>query len=227
MPVFEPKTVDDWKDIDAKMETMGFAPEVEASIFDRLYIHKTSPCVTIGLYPIPYQAEIRIIVSLQWEVHNVKFEYSHETNVDVPEQINDQPLRKTLEDVMRLFTWIREHPFPVSFPPDLSRVSVIGFTTRRNEPHYTFMRGFEIGTEVSSSSTRTDKIMDVYLKYLYDSRIFHEVVFWKKIPEKDVIPKTLTEFYEDCVRMASDPKNPFYEFYQSQVQNDKNLQATS
>jgi len=227
MPTFEPKTLDDWKDIDAKMETMGFAPEVEASIFDRRYIHKASSCVAISLYPVPYRAEIRVTISLQWELRNVRFEYSHETSVDVPDELNDQPLRKSLEDVIKLFTWIRENPFPVSFPPDLSRMSVIGFTTRRYKPHYTFMQGFDIGIGVSSSNTGTDKIMDVFLKYLYNSLIFHDVMFWKKIPIENVTPKTLTEFYEDCVRMASDPKNPFYEFYQSQFQNDKTLQATS
>ena len=210
MKSFDPKTTEDWKEIDAKMAEIGFAPEEDASIFDRQYNHKN-----VGIYVSvsPYYLDNRILsvkTRFYWNHTDFIFEVEKDTYANEIKDLEKIPILEMFRDVVKTFDWIREHPFPISVPDDLSAVAVLGYSARRKIKNYTFVRGlrFEITDGgVRDVSAHPEGVIS--LAYVCDLPMSPDPQFWRNIPSREITPTGLKAFYQSIIDWASLPENPY------------------
>jgi len=210
MKSFDPKTTEDWKEIDAKMAEIGFSPEEDASVFDRQYNHKD-----VGIYASvsPYYLDNRILsvkTRFYWNHTDFIFEVEKDTYANEIKDLEKIPILEMLQDVVKTFDWIREHPFPISVPDDLSAVAVLGYSARRKIKNYTFVRGlrFEITDGgVRDVSAHPEGVIS--LTYVCDLPMSPDPQFWQNIPSREITPTGLKAFYQSIIDWASLPENPY------------------
>lgn len=210
MKSFDPKTTEDWKEIDAKMAELGFTPEEDASIFDRQYNHKNA-----GIYVSlqPYYLDNRILdveTRFYWRQPDLIFEVEKDIWADEIKDLEKIPVLEMLRYVVKTFDWINDYPFPVSVPDDLSAVAVLGYSVRRKIKGYTFVRGLRF--EITDGGVRD--VSDhpegvVSLAYVNDLPMAPDPQFWRDIPSCEITPTGLKAFYQSIIDWAIDPNNPY------------------
>lgn len=210
MKSFDPKTIEDWKEIDARMAELGFTPEEDASIFDRQYNHKnTGIYVSLRPYHLNNQF-LDVKTRFYWRQTDLIFEVEKDTYADEIKDLEKIPVLEMLRDVVRTFDWIKDHPFPVSVPDDLSAVAVLGYSARRKIKNYTFVRGLRF--EITDGGVRD--VSDhpegvISLAYVNDLPMSPNPQFWRNIPSREITPTGLKAFYQSIIDWATEPENPY------------------
>lgn len=210
MKSFDPKTTEEWKEIDAKMAELGFTQEEDASIFDRQYNHKNAG-IYVSLHP--YYLDNRILsveTRFYWRHTDFIFEVEKDTYANEIKDLEKIPIPEMLRDVVKTFDWINDHPFPVSVPDDISDVAILGYSAKRKIKNYTFVRGlrFEITNEGVRDVSK-DPTGVISLAYVCALPMSPDPQFWRDIPSREITPTGLKAFYQSVINWAIDPNNPY------------------
>ena len=217
---YPPKTIDDWKAVDEKLEKHGFRyTHMESEAF-RFYEHKTLYNAQLRAFSAGKCLCIDLAFSKVVETDFV-FIYKSFYNVKALKDLGQPIFQKDYRFVLDVLNWLRDNPISIPLPDDLGTIETIYLNpTLLNQKSLIDRVKIEIdrnGIHGPAAQPR-GQVDFKYFSHPVTDRA--ELRFWKGMEISGITSAWIKELYQKTLDWSSDPENIFRKFCRNQLNRE-------
>lgn len=214
---YPPKTTDDWKEVDEKLEKHGFTyTHTEYEAF-RFYKHKTFDNAQLRAFGADKHLCIDFALSKIVETDFV-FVYKSFYSVKALKELDQPIFQKDYQFILNVLNWLRDNPISIPLPDDLGTIETICLNPTLLKQRSLIDR---VKIEIDRNGIHSPVVQpkgQVDIRY-YSHPVTDraELRFWKGMEISGITSAWIKELYQKTLDWSSDPENIFRKFCQAQL----------